>query len=165
MKVNNIIENNDGSANVELEVTNEENNKLLEYSVNNLLKDYINRYNLKENYKVMNLGNGMYRLACDCIDQDHDITFWYDYDKEFNIIELQFGMNFDYSTNSYYKNSFLLTKIFKNAWFRIKYSFVLLFKGYIKVYSDVIITNPDHIDSFINALYKSREWMEEYQKK
>lgn len=42
MKLKEFKENYDGSADVEIEVTNEENSKLLEYAVNNLLRDYLN---------------------------------------------------------------------------------------------------------------------------
>lgn len=162
MDINEIKEKENGSADINMELTNEENDILVEYAVNDILEKYIS--DLHDYYKVMDLGNGMYRLACDCIDQDHDITFDFDYDREYNIVELDFYMNFDYSTNHYYNNSSLLGKFFKSFWFRIKHSFILLTRGYIKVHSGVTITHPEHINSFIRALHKSKEWMEAHQK-
>lgn len=117
-----------------------------------------------EPYKVMDLGNGMYRLACDCTNEDHDITFDFDYDEEFNLAELHFYMNLDYITDNYYnyhRDNFI-KRAFKRTWFRIKYTIIFLFKGYVQLHNDIIFTNPRHIDSFINALHKSKKWMEEH---
>lgn len=166
MKVINIIENDDGSANVEVEITDEENNKLIERAVNDLLKEYIDRTASTEPHKVMSLGNGMYRLACDCINEDHDITFDYEYDEEFNLSELHFYMNLDYITDCYYNDhrDNFIKRFFKKTWFRIKYTAIFLVKGHVKLHHDIIFTNPDHIDSFISALYKSKQWMQEHER-
>ena len=49
MEVIEIIENNDGSMTIQLEMTEEEKDKLLEYAVNNLLKDYVERLQNENN--------------------------------------------------------------------------------------------------------------------
>lgn len=165
MKINNITDNEDGSANVEIEMIEEENRILVERAVNDLLREYIDKIDTPENHKVMYLGNGIYRLACDCTNEDHDITFDFDYDKDFNVAELQFSMNFDNTVDNYenwYEDN-IFKRFFKKLYFRLKYSLLILFKGYVKVYHDVVFTNPEHIDSFINALYKSKDWMKKHQ--
>lgn len=119
------------------------------------------------NYRVMDLGYGIYRVACDCIDDDHDITFNFDYDSEFNLVELNFYMNLDYVVDYYsdsHKDNFI-KKFFKMTWFRIKYIFIFLFKGHVKLHRDIMFTDPDHINNFIHALNKSYEWMENYREK
>lgn len=168
MKINNITDNEDGSADVELELTTKENNILVQHAMNDILEDYISSYQSSKNHKVMYLGNGMYRLACDCTCEDHDITLDFQYDDEFHIAEMVFYMDFysDSDINNYrdsYKDNFF-KKFFKTLYFRVKYSLLLIFKGYIRVSHEVIFSKPEHIDSFINALYKSKEWMEEHQR-
>lgn len=119
-----------------------------------------------DNYRVMYLGYGMYRVACDCIDEEHDITFDFDYDSEFNMVELNFYMNLDYMTDFYpndHRDNFI-KRFFKKTWFRIKYTAIFLAKGRARLHRDIIFTDPEHINNFMYALYKSKEWMEEYRK-
>lgn len=116
------------------------------------------------NYKIMYLDHGIYRLACDCIDEDHDITFWFDYDPEFEIFELIFFMNFEYSTHYYYKDTSKFN-FFKDWYFRIKHALKILFKGHIQIQRDIILSDSRHINNFKEALQKAEEISKEYEYK
>lgn len=49
MKITNLVENKDGSCDVELEMTKDEHQMLIQYAVTNLLKEYIERMKNENN--------------------------------------------------------------------------------------------------------------------
>lgn len=100
-----------------------------------------------------------YRLNCDCLNEDCDITFTLEYDKEFGSVELQFYTDLEWT--SYWGND----NWFIRQWKKIKYSFRLLFKGHIKLENQLLIQDEQHLKDFLNALEEGCKKLREYKYK
>jgi len=112
--------------------------------------------------KVMDLDDGLYRISCDCIDEDCDLTIWFDYDKEFNIIELNMYKKHYIHEENILNNIFI--KILKQIKYRISMIIKILFTGKIEIYDGIILRDPEHIQNFIDALNESKKLVEKENK-
>ena len=94
-----------------------------------------------------------YRIPCSCGDSDHDTSMWIevDNDTEWPSVEVCFYKNFVSKVHWGHTN------IFVRAWKRLRYSFELLFFGYIEMGSEVFIDDEDHIQRFIDVLEISKD--------
>lgn len=96
----------------------------------------------------------MYRVACDCTDQDHDITLDLEFDPEVKMIFLNMYKKLQWSSVQGWNGNF-----FKEIYCRIKTAIKMLFTGYIEVESDFIL-REEQIDSFIEALEEGKRKLE-----
>lgn len=98
----------------------------------------------------------MYRAMCDCQDGDHDATISFEYDKEFNEVELHFYKKTAWCTN--WNDPW-----YKSAWRRIRDSLKMLITGYIELDDDFLIRDQEHIDNVITAMIDGRVMMRRTQ--
>lgn len=104
-----------------------------------------------------------YRIACDCTDEEHDLTLELDWDD--GILTLHFFGNLEVSKWGAYYNWF------ERQWWKIKKTFDLWFNGYFEVNYEMMILDEEHLDSFIEALQEGKDkfgtfkkWLEEKEK-
>jgi len=106
----------------------------------------------------------LYRVMCDCASPEHDATIEFEIDKKFGVF-LQFHKDVEYC---HYDYSAPFDIKLKNFLDRFKAAFRLIFTGYLKMNSEFLIRDLDHIDSFIAALMRGRtvcaERLEELKK-
>ncbi len=91
-----------------------------------------------------------YRAACDCNDENHDLELQL-------AIEDNLIMSLIISGNLKTKAHWPSFNPFERFWFRIKYSFILLFRGWFHLHHDFMITEEKHIDDFIKAMEDGKE--------
>ena len=98
-----------------------------------------------------------YNIMCDCTDNDHDTSIEFEYDKDANMLFLNFYKQINYSKEFDYvfEDDTLIDSI-KNKigviWRRLKDATKLLFTGYIEMSSDFVLKDKQHIQDFIDAL-------------
>ena len=118
-----------------------------------------------------------YRVECSCGDNEHDVTIDFEIDKKFNDISLNFYKDISFSHYYIYRDVLWFDKIVKQKnivvallfylkntliypmrvfWCRLKAATRILFTGYLKMESDFMIDNNEHIDNFILALQEGR---------
>lgn len=86
-----------------------------------------------------------YRAACDCNDENHDLELQLCLDEAGIMALIITGK---LKTKAHWEGR----NIFEMAWLRIKYSTILLFRGWFHLYHDFMITEEKQIDDFIKAL-------------
>ena len=91
-----------------------------------------------------------YRAACDCNDKNHDLELQLTID-DVGIMSLVIAGNLKTKAHWHYFN------IFERAWLRLKYSMIILFRGWFQLHHDFMITEEKHIDDFIKALEDGKE--------
>ncbi len=91
-----------------------------------------------------------YRVMCDSETKKHDTTIDFEYDKELNMIYINFYKDLMWSSHMGDGN------FFTRGYRRIKCSLRVLFKGYIEVQESFIIRDIDHINNFIELLQEGR---------
>lgn len=99
----------------------------------------------------------MYRAACDCTDQNCDITLDMEIDESTKMIILALYKKLHWS--SYWKDD---DNWFKNKWLRIKGATKLLFTGYIEV-EEYFYMYENQIDDFIKAIQEGKKKLEEFR--
>ena len=102
-------------------------------------------------------GSIMYRASCSCIDSDHDITIDMEYDPEFLILDLNFYKKvyfFDLEMDP--KNPI---EWVKNIFHRLKKAVKLVFSGTLEMEETFLFQGEDHINGFIEALTKGRDYL------
>lgn len=92
-----------------------------------------------------------YRVMCDSETKENDTTIDFEYDKEFNIIYINFYKDLMWSSHMGDGN------FFTRGYRRIKCSLRVFFKGYIEVQESFIMRDIEHINNFIELLKEGRE--------
>ena len=116
----------------------------------------------------------MFKSACECGDDDHDLTIDISFDKDNGMLEIWFFKKLD--TDAYFGDySYtdpLLERIWgktKVLWKRVKIASQILFTGWYTLESVFLITDPEHLDDFIKTLTygKARinKWQAEWKEK
>lgn len=130
----------------------------------------------------------MYRCACSCSDKGHDIHIDVEYDKELNMVFLNFYKDVGFfnkyrrdilwfdellekmrDSNSNLKECFgyfyenTVKYFFQNFGYRLRKSFRLLFVGYLEMNEDFIFQDSEHIDNLIKAIEEGRQLLTERQ--
>lgn len=129
-----------------------------------------------------------YRCACSCSDKDHDICIEVEYDKELNMVFLNFYKDVGFF-NKYRRDILWFDKLlekfrdknsklrecfsyfyentvkyfFQNFGYRLRKSFRLLFIGYLEMNEDFIFQDSEHIDNLIKVIEKGRQLLTERQ--
>jgi len=129
-----------------------------------------------------------YRCACSCSDGRHDIYVDVEYDKELNMVFLNFYKDVGFfnkyrrdilwfdklleklrDSNSNLKECFgyfyenTVKYFFQNFGYRLRKSFRLLFVGYLEMNEDFIFQDSEHIDNLIKAIEEGRHLLTERQ--
>jgi hypothetical protein len=101
-----------------------------------------------------------YRLACNCQDPEDDAHIEIEIDKDVQMMTLTFGRRFRIFYNSSYTDE-VFEKIknwVRSMKWRLSLVIKMLFTGYIKIDSELIILDVKHIDSYIKALQEGRDY-------
>ncbi|MFW6014995.1 MAG: hypothetical protein ACOCRK_01000 [bacterium] len=118
--------------------------------------------------KIMNLENGVYRVACSCIKPQHDIVVWFDYNSNNQTVKLNIKRKyvFSYDNETKYDDETKSGLIFllNHIWFRVAACFKILFFGYIEFKTHIIFEDPEHIESFLCALKESKKCLSKKRK-
>jgi hypothetical protein len=105
----------------------------------------------------------LYRVACDCSADEHDLTIWIEYDENWGLT-INFYADIEWF---YWYDGFW--GWFVEKWQRIKVAMRLLFVGWIEREQEFILRDPAHIDAFVEALEEGKNHCqkakEEYEKK
>lgn len=130
----------------------------------------------------------MYRCACSCSDGRHDIHVDVEYDKELNMVFLNFYKDVGFF-NKYRRDILWFDKLlekfrdrnsklreccsyfyentvkyfFQNFGYRLRKSFRLLFVGYLEMNEDFVFQDGEHIDNLIKAIEEGRQLLIERQ--
>ena len=96
-----------------------------------------------------------YRISCGCGSEEHDMNIELEYADGF--MEM-----FIYKT-FYWKYFYAGLPWYDKLWKRISASAKILFGGYIEMQGDIIITEDEHIDSFIEALQEGKGKLKAWQ--
>ena len=130
----------------------------------------------------------VYRCACSCGDKGHDVYVEVEYDKELNMMFLNFYKDVGFF-NKYRREILwfdnLLEKFrnrnsklrecysylyentvkyfFQNFGYRLRKSFRLLFVGYLEMNEDFVFQDSEHVDNFIKAIEEGRQLLTERQ--
>ena len=128
----------------------------------------------------------MYRCECSCGDNEHTVTLDFEIDKRFGSGSLNFYKDISFSHHYIYRDVLWFDKILeqkniiaallyylKNTiiypirvfWCRLKNASRLLFTGYLKMESDFLIDEGEHLDNFILALQEGRDMLMEKRNK
>lgn len=98
-----------------------------------------------------------YQLLCNCGDPEHNWTVDIELDKEWGPQVTIYG-------DMYYYESYSYGNFFSDLWVRItnfkrRLGAVirLLFTGYLKMNTDLLIMDEKHLDSFMGILEEGRE--------
>lgn len=91
-----------------------------------------------------------YRVACDCCDEEHDLTLMMEMDKD-NILTLSVFGNLECSVWYGNKNWFV------RFWGKIKKTIEIWYRGYFSANYEMMIFDEEHLDSFISALQEAKE--------
>lgn len=96
-----------------------------------------------------------YKVNCDCDDDDHITTIEFEHDKEFH-----------YMTLNFYKKMIWTSRWgdipwYQRFWKRLTCSLKMFFTGWIEVEEYVILSDEEHINSFIEALQEGRQKIKE----
>lgn len=86
-----------------------------------------------------------YRAACECNDGNHDLELMLEVDED-NIMSLIIRGKLKTTAHWHHYN------IFERAWLRLKYSMILLFRGWFHLHHDFMIREERQIDDFIKAI-------------
>lgn len=99
-----------------------------------------------------------YRVACDCLDQDHDITLELEVDPvDCPTYSLNIYSHLDVNANCGDAN------FFTKAWRRIKIAIKVLCTGYVETGSNFLLMTDEHIDSFVQAILEGKSKLEKYR--
>jgi len=104
-----------------------------------------------------------YNIMCDCCDDSHDTAIEFEYDKECNMLFLNFYRKINYSKQFGFRcDDDTLVDLIKDRikiiWNRFKDATKLLFTGYIEMHSEFILKDKQHIQDFIDALIEGRDY-------
>jgi hypothetical protein len=97
------------------------------------------------------------RVACDCGGSDCDVHLDIEYDRELNMVFLEFWKDvyfFDIIRDS----EATIDKI-KNILYRIRKAIRLVFTGYLKMNEDFVLQEEEHIDNFIQIMQDAKEFV------
>jgi len=128
-----------------------------------------------------------FRCACDCGDESHDIYIDVEYDKDLEMVFLNFYKDVYYYDGTHrdilwfdkFKEEFrrsikssiifflenTLIYYYQILKARLKTSFRIICTGYIKCNEDFVIRDADHIDGFIKVLEESKKLLLKRQMK
>jgi hypothetical protein len=103
-------------------------------------------------------GYVFYRVACDCLDPEHDITLELAVDPiDYPTYSLNIYSNLDVNANWGDVN------LFTKAWRRIKIAIKVLCTGYVETGSNFLLMTNEHIDSFVQAILEGKAKLEKYR--
>ena len=97
------------------------------------------------------------RAACECTDQDHDMSIWIEWDKEVHGISLMFSKTMEHWDIYNYPKSPL--NWCRTIIGRMNKAFKLVFGGWFEVESDFLMMYPEQIRDFIDTLEQSYEYV------
>lgn len=104
-----------------------------------------------------------YQLLCYCSDPEHNWTVDLELDKEWGVQLTVYGDMYYYENYSY-DNFFCNLRVrITNYWRRLGAVLRLLFTGYLKMNTDLLIMDERQLNSFIGILEEGRNYC--YQKK
>jgi hypothetical protein len=86
-----------------------------------------------------------YRVACDCIDPDHDAHVDLEID-EHKIVTLTFYKKLALCSHWHEKNWL------KEKWLRIKFAIKLLWSGYVELEESMIFLEREHLQSLMDCI-------------
>lgn len=101
-----------------------------------------------------------YRIGCDCMSPDCDLTLSLEYIGDFNMVELTIYSDLEWNDIHDLSNwtwPFML-------WNRIKTALKVLVKGKIRVESGLVIQNKEHLKAFADALEEGIKHLEGFKK-
>ncbi len=98
-----------------------------------------------------------YRAACDCGSEEHDCTFWTEYDKEIDMLIMNMWKKVHWDNRAYCTDSILDKP--RLIWERLKCAARILFLGHIDFEEDFLFYDEDHMTDFINMLTESRDFV------
>ncbi len=101
----------------------------------------------------------VYRVGCDCGNQDHDISLRIEKDADSPSISLWIEGTLSIADWWYWEEKH---HSFKRAWKRIKLAAQILFTGYAEVHRDMTMMDEEHIETFIEALQKGLEHIRKF---
>jgi len=98
----------------------------------------------------------LFKAACSCLSNDHDLMISIEEDPEFNnelVINFCANVSFIDKTPGF-QETFMdkLDRIFRNIFYRIKKSLKLLFTGYLEMDTCFLLSNEEDIDEFLKAI-------------
>jgi hypothetical protein len=86
-----------------------------------------------------------YRVACDCVDPDHDAHVDIEYDDH-GIVMLTFYKKLSICSHWGEKNWF------KEKWLRIKFAMKILWTGYAELETDMVFLEGPHLQSLLDCI-------------
>ncbi len=102
----------------------------------------------------------LYRVACTCGLEDHDVSMCIEHDRELNCIYLTL-----YDRTEWIANINDDLNFFQRFWERIKVALRVLFTGYIELESTLVMDSEEQIRGFVTALLEGLEHVKKYQAK
>lgn len=90
----------------------------------------------------------MFRAACDCTDQDCDMTLDLEVDEDFLYLTLFKKLR--------WSSCWKCENIFQEIWLRISCAVKVLFTGYIEV-EEAFLMRDKQIDDFVDAITEAKE--------
>ena len=118
----------------------------------------------KKNVSLTNIypNSITYKVECGCGNNDHGCHIDFEYDKDINMIELNFYKDVYYD---YWNEKDGIIHWFPKMWRRLKKAIILIFTGYMEMNESFTLVDTDHITNFIEALQEGLGYIEEHQKK
>ena len=105
-------------------------------------------------------GTTFWRVPCDCNDPDHDVHLWFEVDDD-GIASLRITRQLGYYKNSWYDDAPVYDRFLHwcdRMWDRFKAANKILFKGYLTMDGDVILTK-EGIEGLQYALIEGNKVM------
>lgn len=98
----------------------------------------------------------LFKAACSCLANDHDLMISIEEDPEFNnelVINFSANVSFIDKTPAF-KETFMdkLDRIIANIFYRTKKSLKLLFTGYLEMDTCFLLSNEEDINDFLKAI-------------
>ena len=103
-----------------------------------------------------------YKIDCDCGSHDHSCSIDFEYDKDLNIIELNFFKDVCYD---YWNEKDGIIYWIPKIWRRLTKAIRLVFTGNLEMNDSFLLMDTEHITNFIEALQEGLGYMEECKKK
>ncbi len=99
-----------------------------------------------------------YSVQCECGDNECGSIVEIECDNEFGLIQLHFYKEVRFDHWRYPEYGFFKFNWFRRFLYRWKKAIILAFTGKIKLHGDFLLTDPEHINNFIEALQEGRDY-------
>lgn len=97
-----------------------------------------------------------YNVSCDCGDGECGASLSIEVDDKFGVISVIMCRNLEFEHWRFCSPG--IRNFIKKVWFRLISAIKLLFTGNLKTSGDFVLTDLEHIDSFIEALQEGKEY-------